>query len=98
MQEIYLYSNPSQVYKNAIKFYNNPNIYFSDKPNKKYMILDPNTNKFVYFGQMFPGYEDYTKHKNKERRRLYLLRSENIKGNWKDNPYSPNNLSRTLLW
>jgi len=60
------------------------------------MILNPNTNKFVYFGQM--GYEDFTKHKDEKRRENYLKRTANIRGKWKENPYSKNNLSRCLLW
>jgi hypothetical protein len=44
------------------------------------------------------GYEDYTKHKNKTRRRNYLTRSARIKGDWKKKRYSANNLSRNVLW
>jgi hypothetical protein len=44
------------------------------------------------------GYEDFTKHKDPIRRHNYLTRTANMKGNWKDNPYSPNNLSRNILW
>ncbi len=33
-----------------------------------------------------------------ERRRLYLLRSKNIKGNWKNDIKSKNNLSRRIIW
>ena len=44
------------------------------------------------------GYEDFTKHHNKARRKNYLTRSKNIKGDWARNPYSANNLSRKILW
>ena len=44
------------------------------------------------------GYEDYTKHKNKSRRKNYLARSTKMKGKWKKNKYSPNNLSIHILW
>jgi hypothetical protein len=44
------------------------------------------------------GYEDFTKHKDDKRRENYLKRTTNIPGNWKDNKYSPNNLSRNILW
>jgi hypothetical protein len=95
--EIYKYTNPQIVQQKAIKYFNkNVQVFPSNKPKKKYMILNPNTNKYIYFGQM--GYEDFTKHKDLRRRQNYLKRSANIKGNWKDNPYSPNNLSRYLLW
>ena len=60
------------------------------------MVLNPNTSKYVYFGAM--GYEDFTKHNDVNRRKNYLIRSENIVGKWKDDKYSPNNLSRHILW
>ena len=44
------------------------------------------------------GYEDFTKHKDEERRKDYRRRAENIKGNWKNNKYSPNNLAINILW
>ena len=70
------------------------NIFYRMKE-KKYMITTPHGN-IVHFGQM--GYEDFTKHKNKTRRKNYLTRSRKIKGDWKKNKYSPNNLSIHLLW
>ena len=91
------YSNPKIVYKNAKKILGKEvHIKLSDKPQKKYMVLNPNTNKWVYFGQM--EYEDYTKHRDEKRRENYLKRTANIKGQWKDNPYSANMLSRKTLW
>ena len=75
----------------------------STRKTKKYMIFDPYNNKFVHFGQM--GYLDYQKYKRlydikiaNEHRTRYLKRALKIKGNWKDNPYSPNYLSMLLLW
>jgi hypothetical protein len=64
--------------------------------NKKYFIINPRTGKKVYFGQM--GFEDFTKHKDADRRENYLRRSANIRGDWKNDKYSPNNLARNLLW
>ena len=70
---------------------------------KKYMIYNPYNNKFIHFGQM--GYKDFTKYiqiydikRANEHRIRYLKRALKIKGNWKDNPYSPNYLSLLLLW
>lgn len=71
-------------------------LYPSKNKHKKYMIFDPKNKKWVSFGQL--GYEDYTKHKNKSRRKNYLARSRNIRGKWKKNKYSPNNLSIHILW
>ena len=33
-----------------------------------------------------------------ERRKNYLSRTANMKGKWKDDPFSRNNLSRRLIW
>ena len=59
------------------------------------MIFNPDTHKWVYFGQV--GYEDFTKHGDQIRRNNYLRRTENIRGDWKQNEYSPNNLSRNIF-
>ena len=90
------YSNPTQVYRLAKKYLGKTaKIGLSTKREKKYMVTTPDGN-IVHFGQM--GYEDYTKHKNKTRRKNYLTRASKIKGNWKNNRYSPNNLAIHLLW
>lgn len=95
--ELYLYSNPKKAQENAFDYLGeNAIIYKSIKPKKKYMIFDEINNKWVYFGQM--GYEDYLSHKNFLRMANYRNRASNIKGNWKNNPYSPNNLSLWILW
>lgn len=97
LKELEQYSDPIAVQKKAYKYLGkNAVVYLSSKKNKKYMLFDPETNKYVHFGQM--GYEDFTRHKNLLKRNKYLARSLNIKGNWKDNKYSPNNLSIHLLW
>jgi len=91
------FSNPSIALRKA-KAYLGPNVKFklSDNPKKKYMILNPLMNKWIHFGQM--GYEDFTKHQDEKRRENYLKRTANMRGDWKDNKYSPNNLSRNILW
>ena len=90
------YSNPTEVYRRAKKYLGKTvKIGLSTKKEKKYMVTTPHGN-IVHFGQM--GYEDYTKHKNKTRRKNYLTRSRKIKGDWKNNKYSANNLAIHLLW
>lgn len=90
------YSNPTEVQRKAMKYLGkNTLVYLSTRKDKKYMVKSPD-DKLIHFGAM--GYEDFTKHKNKERRDAYLKRATKIKGNWKDNKYSPNNLSINLLW
>ncbi len=71
-------------------------IQISTRKDKKYMIKNPLTNKYSHFGNI--NYSDYLKHKDSARRESYLKRSEGIKGDWKDDDYSPNNLSRLILW
>ncbi len=94
---IYKFSDPIKVQSLAKKFLGNGVIiYKSNKPNKKYMVNPPGTKKWVHFGGMY--YEDYTKHKDKIRRQNYLTRSAGILGEWKNDPFSANNLSRNLLW
>ena len=67
----------------------------STRKDKKWMIRTP-SNRLVHFGSS--AYEDFTQHGDKEKQRLYLLRSGKIQGNWRQNKYSPNNLSREILW
>lgn len=94
---IWRYSNPNTVRKQANKYLGkNIPVYLSTKEGKKYMIYHPITGSPVHFGEM--GYEDFTKHKDTERRHNYLTRSKNIKGQWKRDKYSPNNLSIHVLW
>ena len=69
------YSNPSIVMKKAKELHLNP-IQLSTRKDKKYMVLNPNTNKMVHFGQM--GYEDFTNHKDEIRRQLFRKRNQKI--------------------
>jgi len=91
-------SNPREVIIKAIEYFKDPNIkvYLSTKKNKKYSIINPKTNKYISFGDI--NFEDYTKHKDNERRNNYLARATKIKGNWIFDKYSSNNLSIHLLW
>lgn len=92
-----LYSNPEIAQQNAIEYLGQSAILRpSTKMGKKYMVYDPINKKMVHFGQL--GYDDFTKHKDEKRRLNYLKRTANMRGNWKNNPYSPNNLSRNILW
>jgi hypothetical protein len=97
--ELYKFSNPKEAQKKAFKYIDKSAIlYKSSNLKKKYMIFDPNINKMVHFGSLNPSYEDFLKHKNLIRRNAYLKRTSNMRGNWKDNIYSPNNLSINILW
>lgn len=94
---IRLYSNVKQAQKMAYKYLGKKGkLCPATKSVKKYSIYDSKQDKWINFGQM--GYEDYTKHRNKTRRKNYLTRARSIKGNWKKNKYSPNNLAQHILW
>ena len=91
-----LFSNYNVAKKKAREYLGDDvELLISPRKDKKYRVYDP-SGKPVDFGQM--DYEDYTKHKDEERRERYLKRARNIKGNWRSNPYSPNNLSINILW
>jgi hypothetical protein len=74
----------------------------SDQKGKKMMVLVKKGEKvkLVHFGQK--GYEDFTQHKDPERRKNYLKRSAGIRGKdgklTKDDPFSPNYWARKVLW
>ena len=67
----------------------------STRKNKKYMIMNDD-HKYIHFGDL--RYEDYTKHQDLKRLNYYLSRATKIKGNWRKDKYSPNQLSINLLW
>lgn len=91
---IWKYSNPMQAQRLASKYFGKT-IYRATRKNKKYMIQNKE-GKWVNFGQI--PYEDYTKHKNKSRRHNYLVRTANMRGDWKTKKFSASNLSRKILW
>jgi len=96
MDKICKVSNPEVVLKQLKKYYGDEvDLYLSSSKNKKYMMFDEKGKK-IHFGDL--RFLDYTKHKDKQSRDNYLKRASNIKGNWKQNPFSPNILSIILLW
>jgi hypothetical protein len=70
-------------------------LYVSPNSRKKYCVLAPN-NHLVSFGAV--DYQDFTKHRDQQRRQNYLRRAGNIGGNWRKNKFSPNNLAMHILW
>jgi len=91
---IHKFSSPIDVQKKAFELLGkDAKIAFSPRKTKKYRIYNPLTNKYVDFGAMF--YEDFTKHRDKERQRRFKLRN----AKWADaEPYTPSFLSYYLLW
>jgi hypothetical protein len=69
--------------------------YKSDRPNKKYYIVTKD-NKKLYFGAS--GYEDYTMHKDDERKKRYIARHQS-REDWSiDGIDTAGWWSRYLLW
>jgi hypothetical protein len=93
------YSNPEVAQRKAIKYLGKgATLYKSTRSSKKYMIIHPLTEAVIHFGTMKPAMEDYTKHMNDDRMERYRARATKIKGDWKNDKYSPNNLSINILW
>lgn len=92
---IYEISNPKKVERNFKKYRGNDNarLELSEKPDKKYKVIYQ--GKTTHFGSKM---EDYTKHGSESRRQAYLKRATAVKGDWKSNKYSANNLAINLLW
>ena len=69
----------------------------SHKKEKKWdAVFDKDgKEKIVPFGQK--GYSDYTKHKNKTRKALYLKRHSGMGEHW-NQPDTPGALSKWVLW
>lgn len=89
-------SDPTVVAYRLNEYIPGAKLYLSSQKNKKYAIRNPVTNRLINFGDI--RYEDYTYHQNPDRRNRYLQRSLHIRGNWKNDKYSPNQLSTRLLW
>lgn len=88
-------SNPAIVRKKFANYKGSDDarLELSEKSDKKYKVIY--NGKTIHFGSNLP---DFTKTGDETKRRSYLARSGGIKGNWKNDKYSPNNLSRHLLW
>jgi hypothetical protein len=95
-KEILKYSTPHIAYSNAVKIFGRDvKIMLSSRRDKKYMLYNPNTNKWVHFGQFLPPYEDYTFHQDELRRKKYRTRNAKYKNADK---YTPGYLSYHILW
>jgi hypothetical protein len=90
-------SDYKRVYQNFLKYRGDDDaeIYLSATKNKKFAVRTPD-GRVVNFGQK--GYDDFTKHQDEQRRENYLNRATKIKGDWRSDKYSPNNLAINILW
>ena len=85
-----------------------PRVYFSNDNIHKLMIIDPSNNHIIRFGSsinndyiIYQLLEEMKKVKNGTamiRRKAYLARATKIKGEWKNNKFSKNNLAIKILW
>lgn len=104
--------SPSVYLKDARKTaekngYNPSNLQFSDDTEHKMMMIDEK-RKSHYFGRT--GYGDFLiynyleKQKKvkkglaKQKQSVFHKSHEKIRGNWKADKYSPNNLALRILW
>jgi hypothetical protein len=87
-------SDPEEAERRANSIYNKP-LYLSTRKYKKYMIQD-DKGKWRHFGDI--RYQDALYHKDQTRINNYWNRMSNIRGNWRNDKYSPNNLSLRILW
>jgi hypothetical protein len=87
-------SNIQEVARRAKQIYGDDVVlYISDRKNKKYMILEPKTEKWMHFGDI--RYEDFTYHGDKNRRERFQIRNHK----WSKEPkYSPSYMAYYLLW
>jgi len=92
--EILKYSNPKIVFQKARHIFGpHVNIKISTRKNKKYMLYNPTTEKYIHFGEML--FEDYTKHGDNNKRMKFITRNQI----WSQNDvYSAGFLSYYLLW
>lgn len=93
--EIHTWSNPT-IAQRKLREYLGADVPLlrSKQKNKKYAIRVH--GKLINFGEM--RYSDYTKHMNKDRRDNYLARANAIRGEWRNDKFSPNNLAINVLW
>lgn len=93
-QQVQQFSDPDQVRINLKKhFPSSFKLFYSTRKNKKYMVYDEPNDKYIHFGEM--GYEDYTKHKDEERRQAFKQRNKK----WsKQKQLTPGWLAYNLLW
>jgi len=101
LSELVKISNPTEVYKRFEKYRGGAKATIEPSPraDKKYLVrvaaADGKRGRAIHFGSHM---EDFTKHGDEARRKSYLTRSAGIKGDWREDKWSGNQLARNLLW
>lgn len=93
MKEIEKWSDPKEAQKQAKKYLgNDARLFLSTRKDKKYQVKSPD-GKWVHFGAY--GMEDFTKHKDDQRRNAFKRRN----AKWATaSKWSPAYLSYWILW
>jgi hypothetical protein len=92
-KDIEKYSNPAIVRQMADRYLGEEvPVYLSSRQDKKYMVQSPE-GKWIHFGAY--GMEDYTKHRNRDRREAFRVRNRK----WASaDKWTPAFMSYFLLW
>lgn len=94
-------SDPAEVKRRFEKYRGTAKAEISVSPmvDKKYTVRVAAAGgvrgRIVHIGSTMA---DFTKHADEAKRKSYLARSAGIKGEWRDDKWSANNLSRALMW
>jgi len=88
------FSNPEKALMRANQIFGDDvKLYISNRKNKNYMLLNPETNKYIHFGYLFNEDNTY----NDDFKKLYTFKKRNQR--FKDRePYSSAYLSYHILW
>ena len=101
VSELIKISDPTEVKRRFEKYRGSAKATIEPSPraDKKYLVRVAAATgvpgRAVHIGSTLA---DFTKHGDEARRKSYLARSAGIKGDWRDDKWSANNLARALLW
>jgi hypothetical protein len=101
LSELVKISDPQEVKRRFEKYRGSAKATIEPSPreDKKYLVrvaaADGKRGRAIHIGSTLA---DFTKHGDEQRRKSYLARSAAIKGDWRDDKWSANNLARELLW
>jgi len=101
LSELVKISDPAEVKRRFEKYRagEKATIEPSPRADKKYLIrvsaTDGKRGRAVHIGSTM---EDFTKHGDEARRKSYRARATAIRGDWKSDKWSANNLAIHLLW
>lgn len=101
LTELIKISDPAEVKRRFEKYRGSTKATIEPSPraDKKYLIRIAGAGgvpgRAVHIGSTM---EDFTRHGNETRRKSYLARATAIRGDWKTDKWSANNLAIHLLW